>query len=171
MFPAGFVTRLQLSTPIIKNGQFTGWYDGWIADRKYPVDMATFAFSVELLHKRPRANMAWSYSYQEESILASLGIKPEDIELKADGCTKILVWHTKSVKPKLADRDLLLPQYDGTNLRVLQEQLYIKPPLELQEKAHIIPEVSTKANDDKITPKAENGTLDIPEDFTAEYEN
>ncbi|XP_064080585.1 galactosylgalactosylxylosylprotein 3-beta-glucuronosyltransferase S-like [Macrobrachium nipponense] len=51
MFPAGFVTRLQLSTPILKNGKFAGWYDGWIADRKYPVDMATFAFSIELLLK------------------------------------------------------------------------------------------------------------------------
>ncbi|XP_047487929.1 galactosylgalactosylxylosylprotein 3-beta-glucuronosyltransferase S-like [Penaeus chinensis] len=51
MFPVGFVTRLQLSTPVVKEGRFSGWYDGWVIDRNFPVDMAAFAFSVELLRK------------------------------------------------------------------------------------------------------------------------
>lgn len=147
MFPAGFVTKLQLSTPIVRDGRYEGWYDGWIFDRKYPVDMATFAFSVELLRKRPRANMAWTYSYQEESILASLGVKPEDIEFKADDCTKIWVWHTKSIKPELADRKILQPEYDGTNLRVLQEQMFIKPLPKRQEQVQVLPNIITSSSE------------------------
>ncbi|XP_066960398.1 galactosylgalactosylxylosylprotein 3-beta-glucuronosyltransferase S-like [Macrobrachium rosenbergii] len=174
MFPAGFVTRLQLSTPILKNGKFAGWYDGWIADRKYPVDMATFAFSVELLHKRPRANMAWTYSYQEESILASLGVKPEDIEFKAEGCTKIWVWHTKAQKPERADRDILRPLYDGTNLRVLQEQMFIKS-LRQEENEMNWRSLTTSfmlADDDNVTGVGdEDSRMDLSSEFAPEYEN
>ena len=49
MWPVGLITRLGISTPIIKDGKFVGWYDGWIKDRIFPVDMAAFAVSVELL--------------------------------------------------------------------------------------------------------------------------
>ena len=51
MFPVGLITSTGVSTPIVKDGRVTGFYDGWIANRKYPVDMAGFAFSVDLLLK------------------------------------------------------------------------------------------------------------------------
>ncbi|XP_069974569.1 galactosylgalactosylxylosylprotein 3-beta-glucuronosyltransferase S-like [Penaeus vannamei] len=132
MFPVGFVTRLQLSTPVVKGGRFAGWYDGWVIDRKFPVDMAAFAFSVELLQKRPRANMAWSYDYQEESILASplelhhrhrVQGQNQTLDMYA---VRIWVWHTKSVKPMPAARDLCDARYDGTNLRFLEGQMELE---------------------------------------------
>lgn len=49
MWPVGLCTRTGLSTPIVKNGQLIGFYDGWIAGRKFPVDMAGFAVSVKFL--------------------------------------------------------------------------------------------------------------------------
>ena len=51
MWPVGLVTGFGLSTPVLKNGKFVSWYDGWIGGRKFPVDMAGFAVSVQLLQK------------------------------------------------------------------------------------------------------------------------
>lgn len=49
MWPVGLCTKTGLSTPIVKNGKLIGFYDGWIAGRKFPVDMAGFAVSVKFL--------------------------------------------------------------------------------------------------------------------------
>ncbi|MPC79782.1 Galactosylgalactosylxylosylprotein 3-beta-glucuronosyltransferase P [Portunus trituberculatus] len=47
MFPVGLVTRLGVSTPIVSSGKLVGFYDGWIAGRRFPVDMAGFAVNVQ----------------------------------------------------------------------------------------------------------------------------
>ena len=50
MWPVGLVTSLGLSSPVVnKDGVVVDFYDGWIANRKFPVDMAGFAVSVQLL--------------------------------------------------------------------------------------------------------------------------
>lgn len=49
MWPVGLVTVAGISTPVLKRGEFFSWYDGWEADRKFPVDMAGFAVSVQYL--------------------------------------------------------------------------------------------------------------------------
>ncbi|XP_071520836.1 galactosylgalactosylxylosylprotein 3-beta-glucuronosyltransferase S-like [Panulirus ornatus] len=128
MFPVGLTTRSQVLTPVLREGSFHGWYDELIGDRRFPINMAAFAISVELLHKKPLANVAWTQAFQTESILASLDVNPQDIEFRADGCTKIWVWHTESRQLPLADGDLLLEQYDNTNLRLLQRYLFKPPP-------------------------------------------
>lgn len=38
-----------MSSPIVKNGRVTGFYDGWVANRRFPVDMAGFAVSVKMI--------------------------------------------------------------------------------------------------------------------------
>lgn len=48
MWPVGLVTKFGLSSPIVRNGTISGFYDGWIGGRKYPVDMAGFAVYVQL---------------------------------------------------------------------------------------------------------------------------
>ncbi|XP_063600717.1 galactosylgalactosylxylosylprotein 3-beta-glucuronosyltransferase S-like [Penaeus indicus] len=123
LFPVAFLIPSQLTTPVLKDGRFRDWYDGWKATRKYPVDMAGLAISVELLLKRPHANMHWSYGYQEESLLASMGVAPDDLEFKAENCTKIWAFHTKSKAPKPASRDLCDARFDDTNLRFLESQM------------------------------------------------
>ena len=51
MWPVGLLTSFGISTPIVKNGAVKGFYDGFISNRKYPVDFAGFAVSVERLLK------------------------------------------------------------------------------------------------------------------------
>lgn len=51
MWPVGLCTKTGLSSPILKNGVFAGFFDGWMAGRKFPVDMAGFAVSVNFLLK------------------------------------------------------------------------------------------------------------------------
>ena len=48
-FPVGLVSRLGVSTPIVKAGRIVGFYDGWIGNRLYPVDMAGFAVNIQTL--------------------------------------------------------------------------------------------------------------------------
>lgn len=49
MFPVGLITKFGVSSPIVKNGSFAGFYDGWIGGRKFAVDMAGFAVNLEFL--------------------------------------------------------------------------------------------------------------------------
>ncbi|XP_075219660.1 glucuronyltransferase P isoform X2 [Lycorma delicatula] len=116
MWPVGLCTKFGLSTPIIHNGTFLGFYDGWIAGRKFPVDMAGFAVSVEFLHQRPNAAMPFKPGFEEDGFLRSLApFAPKEIEFKADNCTKILVWHTQTKKNEPAVQ-LDMTKYNNTNL-------------------------------------------------------
>lgn len=91
MFPVGLVTKLGVSTPIVRSGKVVGFYDGWIAQRKFPVDMAGFAVSVPFILSRPNATMPFSVGYEEDGFLKSLGITPSEIEPLAFNCTKVSV--------------------------------------------------------------------------------
>lgn len=51
MWPVGLVTQTGVSSPIVKNGKFVGFYDGWIGGRKFPVDMAGFAVNIQFLRQ------------------------------------------------------------------------------------------------------------------------
>ncbi|XP_022172134.1 galactosylgalactosylxylosylprotein 3-beta-glucuronosyltransferase P [Myzus persicae] len=121
MWPVGLCTRTGLSTPIVKNGQLIGFYDGWIAGRKFPVDMAGFAVSVKFLLERPNAQMPYKPGFEEDGFLRTLApFEPDQIELKADNCTKILVWHTQTKKnePSLnVDKE----KYKNTNILSLKD--------------------------------------------------
>lgn len=116
MFPVGLCTHYGLSSPVVLDGKFVGFYDGWTVGRKFPVDMAGFAVSVEFLLQRPKANMPYSPGYEEDGFLRGLApFEPKEIELKANNCTEILVWHTQAKKnpPSAA---LNLTRYSNTNL-------------------------------------------------------
>ena len=47
----GLVSKLGVSTPIVKDGRIVGFFDGWIGNRVYPVDMAGFAVNIHTLKK------------------------------------------------------------------------------------------------------------------------
>lgn len=90
MWPVGLVTKLGVSSPIVRNGTFAGFYDGWLAGRKFPVDMAGFAVSVKFLLQRPNASMPFRPGFEEDGFLKSLEpFDPKDIELLASNCTKV----------------------------------------------------------------------------------
>ncbi|OAD54766.1 Galactosylgalactosylxylosylprotein 3-beta-glucuronosyltransferase P [Eufriesea mexicana] len=123
MFPVGLCTKFGLSTPIIKNDKFIGFYDGWIAGRKFPVDMAGFAVSVKFLLQRPNAAMPFKAGYEEDGFLKSLApFEPKEIEFLADNCTRVLAWHTQTKKNEpSAPLDMRL--YSETNLVKLKQQI------------------------------------------------
>lgn len=90
MWPVGLVTKLGVSSPIVKNNKIVGFYDGWIGGRKYPVDMAGFAVSVKFLLERPKAEMPYKGGYEEDGFLKSLApLNTSDIQLLASSCTKV----------------------------------------------------------------------------------
>lgn len=50
MWPVGLVTKVGLSSPVVNDrGVVVDFFDGWMANRKFPVDMAGFAVSVQLI--------------------------------------------------------------------------------------------------------------------------
>lgn len=92
MFPVGLITSLGVSSPVVKNGKFSGFYDGWIGGRKFPVDMAGFAVSVKFLLDRPNATMPFQPGFEEDGFLRSLKpFEPKEIELLASNCTQVRI--------------------------------------------------------------------------------
>ncbi|KAL7643435.1 UNVERIFIED_CONTAM: hypothetical protein RMT77_005417 [Armadillidium vulgare] len=100
MFPVGFIGEYRVSSPIVKKDKVVGFYDSWIGGRKFAVDMGGFAVNVGFLREHMNATMPYRAGYEEDGFLKSLGISLNDIEPKAENCTKILVWHTKTTKNK-----------------------------------------------------------------------
>lgn len=123
MFPVGLCTKFGVSSPVVQNGTFIGFYDGWTGGRKFPVDMAGFAVNLEFLSTRPNAAMPYRAGFEEDGFLRSLSpFEPKDVELKADNCTKILVWHTQT-KKNAPSAAVDLFKYNNTNILKLKDQL------------------------------------------------
>ncbi|KAL5293485.1 GlcAT-P.2 family protein [Megaselia abdita] len=123
MWPVGLVTKLGISSPIVINNTITGFYDGWVGGRKYPVDMAGFAVSVQFLKQRPKAEMPYRTGYEEDGFLKSLDpLKLTEIEPLASMCTKVLTWHTQAKKNPVAE-PLNMTKYGTTNLVTLTKSL------------------------------------------------
>ncbi|XP_055614700.1 galactosylgalactosylxylosylprotein 3-beta-glucuronosyltransferase P-like [Uranotaenia lowii] len=123
MWPVGLISKYGVSSPIVVNGTITGFYDGWIGGRKYPIDMAGFAVSVRFLLKRPKAEMPFKAGYEEDGFLRSLDpLDLKEIELLASNCTEILTWHTQSKKNPPA-LQLNKTKYGSTNLVKLTQIL------------------------------------------------
>ncbi|GAB6020043.1 Galactosylgalactosylxylosylprotein 3-beta-glucuronosyltransferase 2 [Chamberlinius hualienensis] len=104
MWPVGLVTQLGVSTPVVKDGHVIDFYDGWVSTRKFPVDMAGFAVNVGFLKSRQNVTMPYKAGFEEDGFLKSLNITIDQIEPKADNCTKIYVWHTKTVGNKIPQK-------------------------------------------------------------------
>lgn len=126
MFPVGLVTKLGVSTPIVRAGKVVGFYDGWIAKRKFPVDMAGFAVSVPFLLSRPNATMPFTVGYEEDGFIKSLGITAGEIEPLASNCTKIWVWHTQTKKNAAAVPVRQNSATRGSNLDIIKDLLWKK---------------------------------------------
>ena len=116
-----------MSSPIVRKGKVVGFSDAWFAERKFPVDMAGFAFHTDLLLKTS-ARMPYRAGHEEDLFLRALGVGFEDIEPKAADCTQVLVWHTQTVSTKVPTvrldglRDTTVPQL----LADLEQQGVIK---------------------------------------------
>ncbi|XP_064623547.1 galactosylgalactosylxylosylprotein 3-beta-glucuronosyltransferase 3-like isoform X2 [Lineus longissimus] len=116
-WPVGLVGGLKFERPITKNGKVVSWYTFWKPNRPFPMDMAGFAINLQVLLDIPEAkfDLRVQRGYQETSLLKKI-ITMEELEPKADSCTKVLVWHTRTEKAKLKNEKKLLdmgrPQSD-----------------------------------------------------------
>ncbi|XP_029642929.1 galactosylgalactosylxylosylprotein 3-beta-glucuronosyltransferase 1 [Octopus sinensis] len=103
VWPVGLVGGLRYEKPIIENGKVVGWFTHWEPKRPFAMDMAGFAINLERIFHYKNALFTYKVprGYQESVLLKHLGVTISDLEPKADLCTKILVWHTQTVRPKL----------------------------------------------------------------------
>ncbi|KAH9285246.1 Galactosylgalactosylxylosylprotein 3-beta-glucuronosyltransferase 3 [Echinococcus granulosus] len=83
--------------------RIVGFWTGYKPRRSFPIDMAAFAINVDLLFTYPNASFDYKHVEQQEgTLLSQVGFKSAlDLEPRANGCSKILVWHTKTSVPKI----------------------------------------------------------------------
>ena len=103
VWPVAFVGELMVEKPLVEDGRVVGWDVAIKPEREFAVDMAGFAVSVKLLMDNPEARFDFDQpvGYQETYFLKSLGLKKDNLELKARNCTEVLVWHTRTEKVNL----------------------------------------------------------------------
>lgn len=123
-WPVGFAGELPWEGCVTSPSNRTLIVDMWAAHnphRSFPIDMAGFAVNVDLILTNPSARLEYNrpVGMQESLFLSSLGLKHwSEMEPKAAGCQKILVWHTRTSDPVLAE------------WRRLQSQGVIAPPID-----------------------------------------
>uniref|UniRef100_A0AC35FLY1 Galactosylgalactosylxylosylprotein 3-beta-glucuronosyltransferase n=1 Tax=Panagrolaimus sp. PS1159 TaxID=55785 RepID=A0AC35FLY1_9BILA len=121
VWPVGIVGGTIVETPILAPNGTTviNFTSIWKPERPFPIDMAAFAVNLDLIVKNPTAEFSNNVprGYQESHFLQSLGLTRSDLEPKAEFCTKVYVWHTRTENTKLLKRDRLrLQNSDSLNL-------------------------------------------------------
>lgn len=116
VWPVGLVGGLRFERPLVENGKVTGFYTAWKPNRPFPMDMAGFAISLQLLlaNREAKFDLRVERGYLESSLLQSL-VSLEELEPKAENCSKVLVWHTRTEKPKMKQEDALQKQGLGSD--------------------------------------------------------
>ncbi|MFH4975449.1 hypothetical protein AB6A40_002158 [Gnathostoma spinigerum] len=103
VWPVGLVGGLLVETPLVENGKVIGFNAVWKPKRPFPIDMAAFAVSLDLVNKMP--DVVFSYDvprgFQESHFLTSLGLQYVNATPMARNCSKVYVWHTRTEMPKL----------------------------------------------------------------------
>ena len=103
VWPVGLAGGLKFEGPNCENDKVVSWHTMFDPSRRFPVDMAAFAVSVKMVLEHPNAGFHYGISRGnlESHFLMSLDLMQDDLEAKANNCTKILVWHTQTVNPPL----------------------------------------------------------------------
>ena len=65
--------------------------------------------------------MPYIAGHEEDGFVKSLNINLSDIEVKANGCTEILVWHTRTVKNPT--RSLNMEKHKNDNIKTLTNNM------------------------------------------------
>ena len=75
--------------------------------------MAGFSFHLKHLldHPQARFEQKTPRGYLESDILTKVGLKRENALGLADGCRSVLVWHTRTEKPRMDAEDALNKKY------------------------------------------------------------
>ncbi|XP_068611811.1 galactosylgalactosylxylosylprotein 3-beta-glucuronosyltransferase 3 [Brachionichthys hirsutus] len=108
VWPVGIVGGMKYERPVVEAGKVVRFHTGWRPSRPFPMDMAGFAVSLRLLLANPEACFDGEAptGFLESSLLQGL-VTLNELEPKADGCSKVLVWHTRTEKPKMKREESL----------------------------------------------------------------
>ncbi|XP_068779734.1 LOW QUALITY PROTEIN: galactosylgalactosylxylosylprotein 3-beta-glucuronosyltransferase 3 [Struthio camelus] len=119
VWPVGLVGGLRFERPLVERGRVVGFHAAWKPERPFPLDMAGFAVALRLLLARPGARFdpRAERGYLESSLLQQL-VSVDELEPKADNCTRVLVWHTRTEKPKMRQEEQLQREGLGSDPRV-----------------------------------------------------
>ncbi|KAK6998029.1 galactosylgalactosylxylosylprotein 3-beta-glucuronosyltransferase 3 [Biomphalaria glabrata] len=113
VWPVGLVGYLRYERPIVNNGKVTAWYTYWKPNRPFAMDMAGFAINLKLVHKYPEAKFsnAVQRGFQESTMLTKMQLTLDDLEPKANMCTEVLVWHTRTEKSRTKNEEKMVKLY------------------------------------------------------------
>nr|XP_046214605.1 galactosylgalactosylxylosylprotein 3-beta-glucuronosyltransferase 2-like [Oncorhynchus gorbuscha] len=105
VWPVGLVSGRRYERPIVDKGKVVGWYTGWRPDRPFAIDMAGFAVNLHVVLGNPRAlfKRRGSQPGMQESDFLKQITKVAELEPKANNCTRVLVWHTRTEKVNLGN--------------------------------------------------------------------
>jgi hypothetical protein len=94
MFPVGNLGPYGIERPVVINGNFFRWEADW-QERKFPVDMAGFAFHTELLKGMERP--LWNFRGRggESEFLSKMVNSTKEVEFLCKNCTEVLVYHNE----------------------------------------------------------------------------
>lgn len=123
VFPVGLLKFYGVSAPIVNSttGKVSGFHD-WQGGRKFALDMAGFAVDLDFFLSNKHAGMKPVLQQLETSFLQSLGVGMDDFEPLAENCTKVYVWHTKTMTVKFPDMRAL-KGLERTNIVELYENV------------------------------------------------
>ncbi len=132
----GLIGKQGVSSPVVLRDKVVGFTDPWFHRRKFLLDMAGFAFNVDLLSESGGARMPFVAGMEEDGFLRALGVEYSDLEAVAEGCTEVLVWHTQTEKSRGASyRRLRDSHLSGSNLPALLRRLSAAGVLEVDDEA------------------------------------
>ncbi|KAM7377473.1 hypothetical protein PAMA_013996 [Pampus argenteus] len=96
VWPVGLVGGMKYERPVVEGGRVIRFHTGWRPSRPFPMDMAGFAVSLKLVLTNPEACFDGDapMGFLESSFLQGL----------------VLVWHTRTEKPKMKREDALQAQ-------------------------------------------------------------
>lgn len=103
VWPVGLVGGLMVEKPVMgEDNEIIGFNSAWRPERPFPVDMAGFGISGDLIMDYPEASFSYDAprGYQESEILRYLTVV-RDLQPLANNCRDVLVWHTRTETPKL----------------------------------------------------------------------
>ncbi|XP_044749474.1 galactosylgalactosylxylosylprotein 3-beta-glucuronosyltransferase sqv-8 isoform X3 [Coccinella septempunctata] len=103
VWPVGLVGGLNLETPIVdpKTGEVLKFKSGWQSKRVFSLDMAAFGINIELILNKTITVFSYrsEVGYLENDFLSEL-IEKRQLEPLANNCTKVYVWHTRTMNPE-----------------------------------------------------------------------
>ncbi|XP_035265684.1 galactosylgalactosylxylosylprotein 3-beta-glucuronosyltransferase 3 isoform X2 [Anguilla anguilla] len=116
VWPVGLVGGMRYERPVVEGGRVVRFHTGWRPGRPFPIDMAGFAVSLRLVLANPESRFDGNapMGFLESSFLQGL-VTMEELEPRAEMCTKVLVWHTRTEKPKMKREEALQKQGLGSD--------------------------------------------------------